>query len=262
MCIVSQPVKKMADTKLFVAKDSTGKRQLIVYSNKVDNLNKNNAMILPVPNPQSLKFDNLEKYPKFFDHCFNSFFIPNGTGTFSMGLSSNYNSKTLKVFSVGSYNVSVANNFDELKLVDKSVFEMDSGCFHTLEKYSMPIFGFIICQLKSGNHKYHPLAYSHDITNGQIFVPTKHYHGHVEEKVTDDWDHEIYFYNINKPSIPNNFMFNFNQYKWSGNDYIEKSHFDFNFGELKEFIKVRLEGLNFNQDIIINQVFQNQELNY
>jgi len=254
MCIVSKPVQEMANTKLFIAKDTFGKRQLVVYANKVKNNNRKNAMILPVPNPHTLKFDNLEKYSEFFSHCSSCFFDKETTLSFSNNYSSDTRSRSLNVFSVGSYDVSIALSYDELKNIDTNVFEMDQSCLKTLKNYDMPVFGFIICQLKSGDHKYHPLAYSHDIINGQVFIPTKHYHGHFDEKYVDDWDHEIYLYNIDKSRIPKGFNFNLDRFEWFiKEDRISRKFFDFEFGKLDSFIKFQVKGRNINEDIIVDE---------
>jgi hypothetical protein len=80
----------------------------------------------------------------------------------------------LAVFNVGSYSVSVANNLTDLHRVDTSVF---NNCSDVLRQhYTEPYWGFIICQLRDGNQKYHPFAYSHVMLNGTFFIPTRHYH--------------------------------------------------------------------------------------
>ena len=65
MCIISLPIQQVDTTKIFVAVEES--TQLIVYSNTIENYTNNNAMILPVPNPSSLKFINLTEYPEIFD---------------------------------------------------------------------------------------------------------------------------------------------------------------------------------------------------
>ncbi len=69
MCIISKEVKSVSKTQILVAVDSKKERQLVVYSNKIDNFIPGNAMILPVPNPSSVKFHNLYTYTDIFNDC-------------------------------------------------------------------------------------------------------------------------------------------------------------------------------------------------
>ncbi len=182
MCIISEPVESVAKTKILVAPDATGTRQLTVYSNAVDNNSPNNAMLLPVPNPKSVQFHDLSKYKNIFSDCDNSFYKPVSR---SFGLSLNsYNSDghksaKLAVFDVGSYKVSLAMGIKDLKRVDESVFSLSDGCYEMMsQEYSDPVFGFVICKLNTGREEYHPMGYSHEISGGKMFIPTKHYHAH------------------------------------------------------------------------------------
>ncbi len=182
MCIISEPVESVAKTKILVAPDATGTRQLTVYSNAVDNNSPNNAMLLPVPNPQTVQFHDLSKYKNIFSDCDNSFYKPVSR---SLGLSFNsadsYSAKSakLEVFDVGSYKVSLAMGVKDLKRVDESVFSLSDGCYEMMvQEYSDPVFGFVICKLNTGREEYHPMGYSHEIYQGKMFIPTKHYHAH------------------------------------------------------------------------------------
>ena len=62
MCIISKEVNAVSKTKLFASLDDTGTRQLTVYSNQVDTDTSDNAMILPVPNPNTVEFVDLSEY--------------------------------------------------------------------------------------------------------------------------------------------------------------------------------------------------------
>lgn len=176
MCIIADEIISVSDTKIFVAPDVSGKRQYVCYSNSVSNVVEHNVMILPVPNPGTLQFVDLTNYEDFFDECDQHFHDPNPSFSDNfLGFSTNGN--TLQVMNVGSYVVSVAKCFDDLMRVDKSVFVLNNELIDVLKKYySRPFWGFIVCKLKKGSEKYHPLAYSHDIYNGRIFIPTRHYH--------------------------------------------------------------------------------------
>ena len=58
MCIIAGEVRRVAGTKLFVMPSSDGRRQITVYSNKVDTPGAN-VMCLPVPNPESIEFETV-----------------------------------------------------------------------------------------------------------------------------------------------------------------------------------------------------------
>lgn len=246
MCIVSLPVRSMSDTKIFASINNDKTRQIIIYSNNVNNLNSKNAMILPVPNPKTLKFHDLSNYKEIFSDCDDCF----QNMSRSM-LSINHLSRdSLDVFDVGSYNVSVANSLDDLNYINQDVFSIDDKCVTLLNSnYSDNIFGFIICQLKTGNNGYHPLGYSHDVAP-KIFIPTKHYHGHLNEKIADDWDHTIYLRNI-----PLDCCYRYSneyskQYIWNKND-INTKKINFDFGTIERLSVLNINGRHENEDIYL-----------
>ncbi len=181
--MISTPIEKVSDTNIFISPNADKTRQLVVYSNFVNNVSQSNAMVLPVPLPHTVKFIDLSNYKTIFDDCKKCFYNPVSTnGTLGMrgiekSFSNSNSAPPLKVFDVGSYQVSLAMNLDELSNVDTSVFELSSGLKNAMaESYSRPYWGFIICKLNRGSEKYHPMAYSHDIKSGRIHIPTKHYH--------------------------------------------------------------------------------------
>jgi len=190
MCIISKPVKDMSNTNIFISINKSGDRQIIVYSNLIDNNNNNNAMILPIPNPESIQFHDLSDYKDFFKDCNDCF--PTIHSAPVLGCLSQNN--TLKVFNIGSYQISVAQSLDEILQIDTSIFTMDANCTELLTKeYSDKKFGFIICKIKEGKEHYHPLAYSHSIMeNKKLFIPTKHYHGHESKIDKYGFDHSIF----------------------------------------------------------------------
>lgn len=179
MCIISDEIIAVSDTKIFVAPDPNKQRQYVCYSNSVINAVNSNIMILPVPNPQTLQFIDLTNYKDIFDICNEHFHDPNPSfnddeGVYRLSCNS---TGTLHVLNVGSYSVSVGMCLDDLLRVDKSVFVLSDELIDVMKKYySGSFWGFIVCKLKKGPEKYHPLAYSHDIYNGKIFIPTRHYH--------------------------------------------------------------------------------------
>ncbi len=269
MCIISKEVESVSKTNIFVAVDETNTRQLIVYSNNVSNAITNNAMILPVPNPKTIKFHNLTNYKNIFDDC-DKMASDVRTLSYSTTKSASTNYGKLDVFNVGSYKVSLALSLDDIRNVDNSVFDLGEGCYHLLSKdYSDPIYGFIICKLDTKKTDYHPFGYSHKIHNNQIFIPTKHYHEHYsfgnynspfgssyadsfgsllanDNNVDEGWDHKIYLYNTSKflnSSVTTNYV-------WNKSNRIDIEKLDFPLGVLNNFEVYKINGNFPNIDLI------------
>jgi len=190
--MISKEIKAVVSTKLFCGVNSEKSKQIVIYANTVDNSSRNNAMVLPVPFPDSVSFHNLEKYKEFFSDCA-SCFIDMTDGSQSL-FTNSYSlegvpKSRLAVYDIGSYKVSLAHSLEDLKRVNTSVFELSKGLDETLKKhYSNPIFGFIICKLAEGNEKYHPFAYSHNIADGKVFIPTRHYHDENNSSSYNNYD--------------------------------------------------------------------------
>ena len=68
MCIISNAVENVSNTKILIATNLSTNRQLTVYSNTVANISHNNAMILPVPYPQTIQFHDLELHYEVVFH--------------------------------------------------------------------------------------------------------------------------------------------------------------------------------------------------
>jgi hypothetical protein len=276
MCIISHYVEDVAATKILVAVDAEKTRQFTCYSNTVTNFTDGNAMILPVPYPNSVRFHDLSNYKNIFDDC-KKCFTHNVLLKGSKAKKSSLNSlNVLEVFNVGSYQVSLGMSLADLDRVNGSVFCLSPGCSELLKKnYSHSSFGFIICKLSKGKEDYHPLAYSHDIFGYNIFIPTKHYHQHSPSisyfntsyysfgssnyssfKPTlknkhNEWDHDIYLYNVTMLSQEAK-RFKSDEY-WNNKDLKNKNEIDFNFGTLTSFekYKIRDDGnLISNNDLI------------
>ena len=192
MCLISTEIQQVSKTKILVAPNSDNTRQLVVYSNYVNNVSNSNAMVLPVPLPHTIKFIDLSNYTKLFDDCDKCFYNPNRSMTKSFSLSTNSyglkDSAPLEVFNVGSYKVSLAMNLEQISRVDARIFELSSGLKQTLQMfYYQPYWGFIICKLAKGPESYHPFAYSHDIIDSKIYIPTRHYHQEVKWSDVNSW---------------------------------------------------------------------------
>jgi len=99
---------------------------------------------------------------------------------------------SLEVIQVGSYNVSVAKNLSEIKLINTDVFKLADNTYDLLKTHYQTGFGFIICAFDpSRNIKPHPIGYVHSVNENSLFVPTRHKHGEKEENIAH-WDHLIY----------------------------------------------------------------------
>jgi hypothetical protein len=229
MCIISGPVVTVNSTKIFAMPSKDGKRQITVYSNKVKTLD-NNAMLLPVPNPKSVKF---EKVPAdLFSQCKKSFEIEQSLGSVSKGRGGFISNNSLKIQSHGSYEVVIVPSIDDFHRVPKSFAEVTPEVIAFLKSNYNTDFGFLLCRLRAGSVDYESFAYSHDINNNNLFIPTKHFHmddgskdivkgkfyperssygissadifssyasfnsdtdsDHGRTEIVDDWDHEIY----------------------------------------------------------------------
>jgi hypothetical protein len=193
MCIIVGAVRSVTGTQIFVAPSvgaaNGGDRQLVVYSNSVDTPAEN-LMILPLPHPETLKFEkDVMDYAGLFKDLKASLYKEM---TLSV-MRSAPPSKTLDVFDVGSYRVSVAMSFQDLYNLNKQIFPFSEDLYKMLQSTYPPRIGFLCCALKPGETQYKPLAYSHRRDEAtKLFVPTKHYHLGEDTQATADWDHEIY----------------------------------------------------------------------
>lgn len=272
MCIISNQVEEVAKTNIFVAVDSDINYQLVVYSNFVDNDIVNNAMILPVPNPSTVEFHDLTKFKNFFERCSSCFYeknLPRGRSSNTKCAIPDCNF-VLPVQNVGSYQVSLAHNIDQLNNIDSSVFSITDDCKHLLNNnYANKNFGFIICKLANSKKEYHPFGYSHFITNtDEIFIPTKHYHAHKsfskkifeyvgfsstnenKDNIKEKWDHNIYLYNASlTDSLQKNDIDPPDEFVWTKKSPLLQNNF-FPLKNLKHFEKHKIVGLYKNVDLV------------
>jgi hypothetical protein len=190
MCIISDPVNRVAATKLFAMPSRDGKRQLTVYTNTVDTV-ATNVMCLPVPAPATVAF---EKVPKdLFKQCSNSIQVVRKEPSWSYSLmpSASKSRPHLAVQSHGSYEVVLVPSMDELDRVPPSFATLTPQVIEFLRSNYPAGFGVILCRLCAGVATYEPFAYSHALESDRLFLPTKHYHSH-DTIGNADWDHEIY----------------------------------------------------------------------
>ena len=197
MCIIAGEVRRVAGTKLFVMPSADGRRQITVYSNKVDTPGSN-VMCLPVPNPSTVSFETV--YKELFDDCTRSFSYHASRSLYAdLGAESPI---YLPVQSHGSYKVVLVPTLDDLDRVPPGFLTLSDDVKRYLRaNYSgqSATFGVLLCKLRAGAIDYEPFAYSHAmLSSGELFVPTRHYHvgSHSRDLVSDsdadDWDHEVY----------------------------------------------------------------------
>ncbi len=181
MCMISLPVEKVSKTNIFVGLDSSKTSQITIYSNFVSNNSNGNAMVIPVPFPTTVKFHDVSHINNFFKLVDKSFFRQAQTLSWSNSYSDSKgttrSNSTLEVFSVGSYQVSLAQNLSDLSRLNKEIFILSPGLSNTLESnYSDSVWGFIVFVLARDKKDYHPFGFSHKLYNNKIYIPTRHYH--------------------------------------------------------------------------------------
>ncbi len=196
MCIILTQVESVTNTQIYISSSKDRTRQLVIYTNTVDSPLEN-AMILPVPNPLSVELLNFKHYKDIFEDC-NKCFKHIDDHRYDSGMRSLYASASLPhrpplpVYTVGSYQASIVPSFDDFDRLNMKILRVNPQVFTLLKDTYDSSFGFIVCQLRTGSHQYHPFAYTHNIHSSRLlFTPTLHYHL-GESSVTADWDHTIY----------------------------------------------------------------------
>ncbi len=202
MCIILAQVEHVNATKIFTCFTNDQTRQFLVYSNQVETNEDDNCMILPVPNPESVKFVNLSKYAKLFDDLEANFYKSRRSSLnmyASLSRSAAVESAErprLVVHDVGAYSASIVPSVNDFDRIDTTHFTLPDDLEHILRTTYDSQFGYIVCKLTRGKHSYHPFAYSHaKHTSNLLFIPTLHYHPHgygLAKAVDADWDHIIY----------------------------------------------------------------------
>lgn len=202
MCIITKIVEEVNSTQIFTCFSEDQSKQFLVYSNQVNTNEENNLMILPVPNPESVEFINLQKYTKFFDDCQKNFKYVRHRATDSLLYASRSLSASIEdrpplvIHKVGSYVASIVPSVADFDRLDPLVFDLDFNLQDILKSTYTSEFGFIACKLRKGAHTYHPFAYIHKShSGGLLFIPTLHYHAHqygMNKHIDADWDHIIY----------------------------------------------------------------------
>lgn len=197
MCIMASPVQSVTDTRIFVGRDVGSARQLTVYSMSVQlqtRTGKGNAMILPVPvgpaGVSAIELVDMSRVPDFFDPFVEAFIERSRGFSLSKGITNDADS-LLEVVRVGNYDVSLVPTVDDIKRLNRDVFDVSPDTEHTLRTEYGYGMVFLVAQLReSGN--FHPLAYIHPFA-GTLFVPTRHEHGKGGSGDLPRWDHQIFY---------------------------------------------------------------------
>ena len=278
MCMINEPVDSVANTKLFASFNNNKTKQIMIYSNKIENRFASNAMVLPVPNCASVQFHSMKDIPHFFDNLDKNFIKQYSSKglTRSMNDSFGMDDGELEVFDVGSYLVSKVESIRDFDRLDKNVFQLSSTIKDILSNKYGNQFGFLVCKLKIGNFDYEPLAYSHNplIKNNKpyLFLPSFHYHPHdslnnsvwfmenntqqSDNTYADDWSHDVYIVNFNQVAEFNQYLKqldNFDTWKYVNNNKnvgYHKLNFDFPHN-LVNYQKLHIDGNNINIDIVV-----------
>ncbi len=181
MCIFNTDTK-VSKTKIFVASLNGGQRQLTLYSNQAQAVNANdpnNAMILPIPSRSGgsdIKLHDFSKVADLFatlDRCFPR----TQAQDLSFGMrNQSYSNSSLTVHQVGDYQCSIVPSVHDFGLLRADTFQVSPHIASLLQQHYASDFSFLVCRFKDGG-SFHPLGYSHDVSGGRIFIPTRHEHG-------------------------------------------------------------------------------------
>jgi hypothetical protein len=202
MCIISGAVKNVSNTKIFVAplasdqkttvedlttSQKTCTRQLTVYCNKVSVVDKSAVMVLPFPKSTYESFD-LTEYPTLFVDLHRICWPQPKSKSRSLNSLSDGDSysNSLKVFSNGSFLVSVVPDLADFSRLQGQVFEIRPAVIEFMKNQYPSDYSFVVCKL-DGDKEYHPFGYIHDtLPGGAMFIPTMHYHTHEKEQDKED----------------------------------------------------------------------------
>lgn len=176
MCIFAGSVERVSKTRIIVAPTSDG-RQFTAYSNSVVSRSTKNAMILPVPTGGEITFVNLENSPDLMQACENLFPKPDVTSNnTSWGFGAGFSSKSpLPVEKVGGYSCSIVPSLADFDRINPDVFVLPKNTAELLKKTYPEGYSFIVCQFEREVNE-HPIAYTHPMRDGKLFIPT--FHGH------------------------------------------------------------------------------------
>lgn len=183
MCCFSGPVEEVSQTRIFARPLANG-RQFLAYQMRLNAL-RDVAMILPIPvprdgvrSPKDVEFVKLDQAPHFFDTLDDLY--PRWKSAAP---------PTLDVESVGAYEASYVPTQADFPRIDKR-FQLSPEVWKQLPVVAD--FGFVVFQLRKGEHGYHPMAFHFPRRDpARVFFPTVHIHD-GEVHPTANFDHRLY----------------------------------------------------------------------
>ncbi|MCR9199107.1 MAG: hypothetical protein NXI04_10710 [Planctomycetaceae bacterium] len=196
MCIFSQPVESVTNTKIF-ARLQDGDWQHLVYQMSFAS-QRDNAIILPLPvqpgfgEADSLKFVSLKDYEGFFSDLQRGFpiVLPDSPSR-GRSFSNQLDVPRLAVHEVGDFVASFVPTQKDFDRLDAQ-FRIPQSSWDLIPRYAD--YAFAVFQLKSKAGKPHPMAFrfrSRLAQDRSVFFPTVHIHdGQVHER--EGFDHVLY----------------------------------------------------------------------
>lgn len=243
MCVVSSKSAVVSNTGILVVPLPNG-RQLTVYGNRVSTASEG-AMILPVPrgtNP--IELVDLSAYPDMFEKLNKTRFLSRGGLMFFKN-----GSRQIEVVDVGSYRVSIVDDFDQFPRLNRDEFRLTNDLMAFMARFYSLNFSFIICKLRAGvDTTYHPFGYRHDQVNGKMFIPTMHYHLDDSEHVHVDWDHSIYLWNGQMSPEPN--LNRFREPCQHSDEYIRKLQTELGLPACHKLLQFKIRDYHENHDLV------------
>ena len=187
MCIFSGEVESVSKTNIF-ARSQRG-RQVLVYSMSMSALDEV-AMILPIPvasdDEDAVEFLSLEHYPEFFEHMARPWAMKSKSLGDTFG--DMRSRDTLKIHKVGCFDASYVPTVNDFDRLDKRFRIPHAAAEHPpYRKY-----GFVVFQLRAGEHDVHPMAFSFLTALPQLFFPTVHVHDGSHMHKREEFDHSLY----------------------------------------------------------------------
>jgi len=240
MCIISKPAR-VSGTKIFVALNAAQTRQLTVYANEVATAS-GAVMILPVPEPSTVRLIDMSGYTTIFEDLDSSF--QKVTFSLTNSVRAYDGAKALPVVRVGGYLVTIVPSAGEFPYLSRETFGEVNASLASALATRYPRMGFVVCRLNAATTKYHPIAYEHTVESNELFVPTYHLHDHrgdfVEEPVAH-WDHEIFSLNT-VPALSD---------ETSATSRLARAKISFAFPVEDALVKRTLIGNSGNRDIVL-----------
>jgi hypothetical protein len=196
MCCFSQPVQRIANTRIF-ARRLNQNRQYLAYQMAFQTI-RPTAMILPLPvalptKTDTVRFISLKEYPDFFDALTTLFTPLVRTATASDSARDSGVPPSLPVETVGDFVASFVPTMKDFSRLDPR-FVIKPTVWRRLPRYRD--YGFAVFQLKVPARtlaQVHPIALEfHSRLRDRLFFPTVHIHdGQVHTRET--FDHALYW---------------------------------------------------------------------